>query len=76
MEEVAKDAERRYKDKQIRKEKAATFKKLANLAYQRGEYEKALTNYDKVLTFTLSKTVLNFYCLRLLLKLKTAVCCI
>lgn len=50
MEEVSRDADRRYKDKQIRKEKAATFKKLAGLAYQRGEYEKALVNYDKVTT--------------------------
>lgn len=48
MEEVEKDANRRYKDKQVRREKAATFKKLANLAFHRGEYEKALTNYDKV----------------------------
>lgn len=48
MEEVARDAERRFKDKQIRKEKADTFKKLAGLAFQRGEYEKALINYDKV----------------------------
>lgn len=53
MDEVARDADRRFKDKQIRKEKADTFKKLAGLAFQRGEYEKALVNYDKVTAFPL-----------------------
>lgn len=48
MEEISRDADRRYKDKQIRKEKAETFKKQASLAFGRGEYEKALNYYNKV----------------------------
>lgn len=49
MEEVSRDADRRFRDKQVRKERAETFKKRALLAFRRGEYEKALTNYDKVI---------------------------
>lgn len=65
MEEVEKDANKRFKDKQIRKEKAATFKKLGNLAFKRGEYEKALVNYDKV---SIKNNYFHFYfCLYYLL---------
>ncbi|CAH1979489.1 unnamed protein product [Acanthoscelides obtectus] len=49
MNEVSKDAERRYQDKMIRKEKMETFKKRATLAFRRGEYEKALTLYNKAI---------------------------
>ena len=48
MEEVSKDADRRYKNKLRRREKMETFKKQATLAFRRGEYEKALSLYDKV----------------------------
>lgn len=48
MEEVSKDAERRYKDKMVRKERMETFKKQASLAFRRGEYERALNCYNKV----------------------------
>lgn len=48
MEEVSKDADRRYKNKLIRKEKCETFKKQAMLAFRRGEYERALNCYIKV----------------------------
>lgn len=48
MEEVSKDAETRYKDKQIRTEKMQTFKTQATKAFRRGEYEKALCYYNKV----------------------------
>nr|CAI5863096.1 unnamed protein product [Callosobruchus analis] len=47
--EVSKDAEKRYRDKMIRKEKMGTFKKQANAAFKRGEYEKALTLYNKAI---------------------------
>lgn len=48
MEEVSRDADRRYKEKLIRKEKSETFKKQATLAFRRGDYERALTCYNKV----------------------------
>lgn len=48
MAEVSKDAEQRYQDKLIRSERMETFKKRATLAFQRGEYEKALSCYNKV----------------------------
>jgi hypothetical protein len=48
MEEVSKDADRRYKDKLRRKERMETFKKQATLAFRRGEYERALSCYNKV----------------------------
>lgn len=49
MEEVSKDADRRYKDRCVRKEKMETFKKQATLAFRREEYEKALTLYCKAI---------------------------
>ncbi|KAJ3652205.1 hypothetical protein Zmor_018190 [Zophobas morio] len=49
MEEVSKDADRRYKNKLRRREKMETFKKQATLAFRRGEYEKALSLYDKAI---------------------------
>lgn len=54
MEQVSKDADKRYKDKLIRKEKAETFRTRATKAFRRGEYEKALTLYDKVNASTVS----------------------
>lgn len=51
MDEVSKDADRRYKNKLVRKEKCETFKKQAKLAFGRAEYEKALNCYNKVHQF-------------------------
>lgn len=48
MAEVSRDADKRYKDKLVRKEKSETFKKQATLAFRRGDYERALTCYNKV----------------------------
>ncbi|KAJ8953702.1 hypothetical protein NQ314_007311 [Rhamnusium bicolor] len=47
MDEISKDADKRYRDKLVRKEKMETFKKQATLAFRRGEYEKALSLYNK-----------------------------
>lgn len=60
MAEVSRDADRRYKDKLIRKEKSDTCKKQATLAFRRGDYEKALTCYNKVRLKAL-KSVLIFH---------------
>ncbi|XP_074034619.1 tetratricopeptide repeat protein 12 [Leptinotarsa decemlineata] len=49
MDEVSQDAERRYKNKLVRTEKMETFKKQATLAFRRGEFEKALTLYNKAI---------------------------
>ncbi|GJQ79830.1 hypothetical protein Trydic_g23294 [Trypoxylus dichotomus] len=49
MNEVAKDADRRYKNKLVRKERMETFKKQGNLAFRRGEYERALNCYNKAI---------------------------
>ncbi|KAF7286621.1 hypothetical protein GWI33_004657 [Rhynchophorus ferrugineus] len=49
MEEISKDADRRYKERLVRKEKMETFKKQATLAFRRGEYEKALVLYNKAI---------------------------
>lgn len=48
MAEVSRDADRRYREKMIRTEKMETFKKQATLAFRRGQFESALTLYDKV----------------------------
>lgn len=48
MDEISRDAEKRYQDRLERTERMETFKKRANLAYKRGEYEKALVLYTKV----------------------------
>ncbi|XP_018561532.1 tetratricopeptide repeat protein 12-like [Anoplophora glabripennis] len=49
MEQISKDADKRYKDRLVRKEKMETFKKQATLAFRRGEYEKALSLYSKAI---------------------------
>ncbi|XP_044261210.1 tetratricopeptide repeat protein 12-like [Tribolium madens] len=49
MEEMSKDADRRYKEKLIRREKMETLRKQATLAFRRGEFEKALTLYTKAI---------------------------
>ncbi|RZB39146.1 hypothetical protein BDFB_014876, partial [Asbolus verrucosus] len=49
MEEISRDADRRYKDKLRRKERMETFKKQVALAFRRGEFEKALSLYNKAI---------------------------
>ncbi|GLV43654.1 uncharacterized protein CBL_07019 [Carabus blaptoides fortunei] len=49
MREVEKDAKKRFEDKKIRKEKSDTLKIQANKAYRRGEYERALSLYNKAI---------------------------
>lgn len=49
MEQISKDADRRYRDKLVRKEKSETFRKQGTLAFRRGEYERALTCYNKAI---------------------------
>lgn len=48
MDQISRDAEKRYQDRLERTERMETLKKRANLAYKRGEYEKALVLYTKV----------------------------
>lgn len=60
MDEVSKDAEKRYKDKLIRTEKMETFKKQAILAFKRAEYVKALTLFDKV-RYEIFKNVIRIF---------------
>lgn len=47
MDEVARDADRRHRDRQVRTEKMQTFRKRATQAFRRGEFEKALVCYDR-----------------------------
>lgn len=51
--EVERDAQRRYQDKKVRREKSDTLKVQGNKAFRRGEYERALTCYNKVLLIQL-----------------------
>lgn len=48
MDEISKDAKKRYKEKLIRTERMETFKKQATLAFKRKEFERALVLYTKV----------------------------
>ncbi|XP_045466847.1 dnaJ homolog subfamily C member 7 homolog [Harmonia axyridis] len=49
MKEVEKDADRRYQDRKIRQEKMETLKKQATLAFNREDFVKALSCYNKAL---------------------------
>ncbi|XP_018334978.1 uncharacterized protein LOC108743877 [Agrilus planipennis] len=48
MKQVEKDANQRFQDRQIKKEKCETLKTQAVKAFRRGEFEKALSCYNKV----------------------------
>lgn len=48
---MAKDAKKRYEDRKIRREKADTLKTKAMKAFRRGEFEKALSCYNKAMEF-------------------------
>ncbi|KAF5285468.1 hypothetical protein FQA39_LY16642 [Lamprigera yunnana] len=52
MEEVSRDADQRYKDKLRRQERADTLKTQGTKAFRRGEYERAITLYAKVIYST------------------------
>ncbi|CAH0729244.1 unnamed protein product, partial [Brenthis ino] len=49
MAEVSKDAERRALDRKIRQEKADTLKTQAIKAFRRGEYDRALSYYNRAI---------------------------
>ncbi|KAB0790920.1 hypothetical protein PPYR_02720 [Photinus pyralis] len=49
MNEVSRDADKRYKDRLIRQEKADTLKVRATKAFRRGEFEKAVTLYSQAI---------------------------
>ncbi|XP_066156234.1 tetratricopeptide repeat protein 12 [Euwallacea fornicatus] len=49
MQEVSKDAEKRYRDRMVRTERMETLRKQASLAFSRAEYEKALVLYNKAI---------------------------
>lgn len=49
MKHVEKDAQERYQNKLVRQEKADTFKVQGMKAFRRGEFEKALVCYTKVI---------------------------
>lgn len=68
MAEMSKDAQKRYQDRKIRREKADTFKTQAVKAFRRGEYEKALSCYNKALEQVRDNSML--YCERALTNIK------
>ncbi|XP_028028879.1 RNA polymerase II-associated protein 3-like isoform X1 [Bombyx mandarina] len=68
MAEVSKDAERRALDRKIRREKADTFKTQAVKAFRRGEYERALSCYDRAIEQIKDNPM--FYCDRALTNIK------
>lgn len=49
MNEISRDADKRYQDRLIRQEKADTLKVRATKAFRRGEFEKAVTLYSQAI---------------------------
>lgn len=49
MAEVSKDAEKRAQDRKIRREKADTLNTIAKKAFGRGDYDKALSCYNRAI---------------------------
>ncbi|CAH2105359.1 unnamed protein product [Euphydryas editha] len=68
MAEVSKDAERRALDRKIRKEKADTLKTQATKAFRRGEYDRALSCYNRAIEQVKDNSML--YCDRALTNIK------
>ncbi|KAJ2952053.1 hypothetical protein O0L34_g4317 [Tuta absoluta] len=68
MDAVSKDAEQRAADRKVRKERADTFKTMAMKAFNRGEYEKALSCYNKAIEQVKDNAML--YCDRALTNIK------
>ncbi|KAJ8727405.1 hypothetical protein PYW07_001524 [Mythimna separata] len=68
MAEVSKDAEKRYQDKKVRRERADTLKTQAIKAFRRQEYDRALSCYNKAIEQIRDDPML--YCDRALTKIK------
>lgn len=68
MAEVSKDAEKRYQDRKVRRERAETFNTQAIKAFRRGEYDKALSCYNKAIEQIRDNPM--FYCDRALTNIK------
>ncbi|XP_047022071.1 RNA polymerase II-associated protein 3-like [Helicoverpa zea] len=68
MAEVSKDAEMRYQDRKIRREKADTLKTQAVKAFRRQEYDRALSCYNRAIEQVRDDPML--YCDRALTKIK------
>ncbi|XP_030030615.2 tetratricopeptide repeat protein 12 [Manduca sexta] len=68
MAEVSKDAEKRALDRKIRREKADTLKTQATKAFRRGEYDRALSYYNRAIEQVRDNSML--YCDRALTNIK------
>ncbi|CAH2071704.1 unnamed protein product, partial [Iphiclides podalirius] len=68
MAEVSKDAERRFQDRKVRRERMETLKTQATKAFRRGEYEKALSCYNRAIELVKDNPML--YCDRALTNIK------
>ncbi|CAG4991586.1 unnamed protein product [Parnassius apollo] len=68
MAEMSKDAEKRAEDRKIRREKADTLNTQAIKAFRRGEYDKALSCYNRALEHVKDNPML--YCDRALTNIK------
>ncbi|KAI8424091.1 hypothetical protein MSG28_002699 [Choristoneura fumiferana] len=68
MAEVSKDADMRFQDRKVRRERADTLKTQAVKAYNRGEYEKALSCYNRAIDQVKDNPML--YCDRALTNIK------
>lgn len=68
MAEMSKDADMRFQDRKVRRERADTLKTQAVKAYNRGEYEKALSCYNRAIDQVKDNPML--YCDRALTNIK------
>ncbi|XP_050670216.1 tetratricopeptide repeat protein 12 [Leptidea sinapis] len=68
MVEMSKDAEQRYQDRKIRKEKADTLKTQAVKAFRRQEYDRALSCYNRAIEHVKDDPMM--YCDRALTNIK------
>lgn len=68
MAEMSKDAERRYQNRKVQREKADTLKTMGVKAFRRGEYEKALSCYNRAIEHVKDNSML--YCDRALTNIK------
>ncbi|KAH9634514.1 hypothetical protein HF086_016602 [Spodoptera exigua] len=68
MAEVSKDAERRYAERKVRRERADTLKTQAIKAFRREEYDRALSCYNRAIEQVRDDPML--YCDRALTKIK------
>ncbi|KAF9814098.1 hypothetical protein SFRURICE_000093 [Spodoptera frugiperda] len=68
MAEVSKDAEKRYQDRKVRRERADTLKTQAIKAFRRDEFDRALSCYNRAIEQIRDDPML--YCDRALTKIK------